>query len=326
MARLISPVLFVFLIFSSAASAQEGLFVPLHGRVRSLLTESFQSSDDPKGELRRTFSDYQVFDALGNTLESVSRGPDGRVISHTLVTLGDANKVLRVTQYSDGPDGTTTDQNVYDEQGQIVEQVAYDKSGQVTRRLKHEKDQNTGYSTMELIPSGHPAIRMNYSEEKDPETGETIYTIITDGKPERETRMKEDASGNLRMTVVDFPTGYSAQLDRKADGTQTEKVYRPADRSWTFKTTDSQGRVLSFVTESGSSRAHCEYRYDEEGRLVELMEYGSSDEVIGKETTEYRDDPGHNWIEQKWTRWDMLVVPPKPTLILLNRRTIDYYE
>ncbi len=327
MTKPISVASFLFLIFSTLCSAQEGSWVPLRGKVHTLLSETLQHSDGSKGELSVTFSLYQVFDALGKQLELVSRGRDGRVASRLTTSFNEAGQVLSEAFTSDKPDESFTSQNLYDEQGQIRESVTNNGSGKITLRFKYEKDSSDiNVTTVEQNPPGGTPSEIVSKEKYDPVINETVIITTNNGKPEREIHLQRGAAGNLLGTEVNTSNGYSSQTERKSDGTQTENVYSPSDKTRTSKTTDSQGRVLSFGKESPTSRAHSEYRYDESNRLVELTQFDRSGKITTRETTEYQDDPAKNWIEQKWTSWDTTTQPPQAKLILIRRRTIEYYE
>jgi hypothetical protein len=327
MTRSISVAWFLFLILATESSAQEGSWVPLRGKVRTLLTETLQYSDSSKGELSVTFSDYQVFDPQGKEVELVFRGRDGQVASHLTRTFNDAGQVLSEAFTSDKPNDSFTSQNFYDEQGKLRESVTYNGSGKVTLRLKYEKDSSgANVTTVEQNPPSGMPNEMVVKQKYDPVADETVTITTKNGKPERESHLQRDATGNLFGTEIDISNGNSSQTERKSDGTRTENVYSPSDKTRTSKTTDSQGRVLSFVKESPSSCTQSEYRYDEANRLVELTQFDGSGKLTGRETTEYQDDLAHNWIEQKWTRWDTRTEPQRAKLILIRRRTIGYYE
>ena len=312
--------------FSSASFAQEGSSVPLHGRVHTLLTEQFQYSNGASGDLSVTLSYYQVFDASGREVEITYRKPNGLIELHLTREYDEEGRLLREVCTSDEPNRSFSTQNFYDSQGQMVESVDYDGSGRVISRIRHETDSGGATTSfIGLYPRDGGATRLVSSESQDPDNGETVRTLNKNGTLESETRLQRDAGGHLLHSEFTASDGSSTQVDFRADGAQIESAYSASDKTHTYKTTDSRGRVVASAKESASSRTHREYRYDETGRMMEIAEYDTSAKLIAKETTEYLDDSAQNWIEQKWTRWDAKAEPIRPDWILIRRRAIEYY-
>src|SRR2546427_759287 len=57
------------------------------------------------------------------------------------------------------------------------------------------------------------------------------------------------------------------------------------------------------IWESPSGYQKTTFRYDEFGRQIESATYDRSGKLLGKDTTEYRNDDHGNWIEKKESRW-----------------------
>jgi hypothetical protein len=90
---------------------------------------------------------------------------------------------------------------------------------------------------------------------------------------------------------------------------------------------NQEHRLTEQIWESPSGYQKTTFRYDEFGRQVESTYYDRSGKLVGKDTTEYRNDDHENWIEQKQSQWQA-ASGPKPALsriVSMYTRTITYY-
>src|SRR5205085_7068596 len=102
-----------------------------------------------------------------------------------------------------------------------------------------------------------------------------------------------------QLIVQTEPDGSFTQTESKADGTTIQHDYFAPFKTRDFLIMNQEHRLTEQTWESPSGYQKTTFRYDEFGRQIESATYDRSGKLVGKDTTEYRDDDYDNWIEQK---------------------------
>jgi len=318
--------------FAQAASPKNDAATPkndaakmgLYGPVHTVLTEKFEYVSDPKGKLAG--STVSTYDPQGYELEKFRYEADGTLRSH--VTITHNYGVLKIETTSVVPEENGTIIRSFDSRGEITQNEMYDQNGAKTRTtfelLPGVGNVAGGFRTRQDSPAGQVT---ETTDTTDPATGVFRSITTVDGKTTAAARIQRDASGVRQLSVQTEPDGSFTQTESKPDGTTIQRDYFAPMKTHDFLVMNQEHRLTEQIWESPSGYQKTTFRYDEFGRQVESTYYDRSGKLVGKDTTEYRNDDHENWIEQKQSQWQA-ASGPKPALsriVSMYTRTINYY-
>lgn len=311
----------ILLFVSSLSTGQqparnsEVALTGLHGRVHSVLTETFDSQGNPEN------STLAIYDPDGYLQEEYRYDADGSLHSHTKYTR-EGWQVYKTETSSSVPSENLTFVQSFDSDGRTTESETYDGNGSPIGRTR--SDFTPGKTTlMDVKPDGTASSVVTVGRTN--RTGLSRDSASKDGKPYYDWMIESDANGKPVSDVLRFADGSFDERQKKPDGTTVEHEYWAPTKVSTYQTMDANGRVVEVIKDSQGYYWRATFRYDQGGRRMQVANYDRSGNLLHQGITKYEDDENGNWIEQREYNWDAALGNKHPKLGAVNRRTITYY-
>ena len=318
----------ILLFVSSLSTGQqpaknsEVALTGLHGRVHTVLTETFDSLGNSED------STLAIYDADGYLQEEYRYDPDGSVHSHTKYTR-EGWQIYKTETISSVPSESRTFIQSFDSGGRVTESKTYDGNGSLMGRTRNDftPEKIGGGATLstskEVKPDGTASSLVTI--DRTSPTGLSHQSASKDGKPYYDWIIERDPSGKPVSDALRFADGSFNERQKKPDGITVEHDYSAPTQTDTYQTTDANNRVVEWIRDSQEYYAKATFRYDQGGRRTQVANYDRSGKLLHKDITKYEDDEIGNWIEQCEYNWDAALGNKHPKLGAVNRRTITYY-
>lgn len=307
------------------AKNSEAAAVGMHGPVHTVQTEYFDYQSD--SEESPTISRFAVYDPKGYLLEEYFYQPSGTLHSHTKYTRNEW-RIFKTETTSVVPSETRTFVYNFNSNGVVIGTDTYDGGGVLIQKTKNDFSSNAGGDNVSnsLTTNVDGTVSSDKTvETTDSKSGISRQTTTRDENPYSDWLIQRDATGTPVSDALKFADGSFNQREVKPDGTTVEHRYWAPSKTHTYQTTDPHGNITEVIDASQSSYTRTTFRYDEQGRRIDLINYDRSGKRVGEETDKYRDDEYGNWIEQKELVWNPEMGSKPPKLATVTRRTITYY-
>lgn len=317
----------ILLFVSSLSTGQqpaknsEVALTGLHGRVRTVLTETFDSLGNPQN------STLAIYDPDGYLQEEYRYDPDGSVHSHTKYTRR-GWQIFKTETSSSVPSEDRTFVQSFDSDGRVTESETYDGNGSLIGRTRNdftpEKSGGATLSTLKDVKPNGTASSLVTVDRTTP-TGLSRQSASKDGKPYYDWMIERDANGKPVSDALRFADGSFNERQKKPDGTTVEHKYWVPTKTYTYQTMAANGRVVEVISDSQGYYWRATFQYDQDGRRTQVANYDRSGKLLRKDITKYEDDGNGNWIEQREYNWDAALGNKHPKLGAVSRRTITYH-
>ncbi len=314
-----------FCLGQQPAKNSEAAAVGMNGPVHTVLTEGTSYLDNPRGA--PMWSVLVVYDPKGYTLEEYRYEPIGALSSHTKYTRNEW-RVFKVETTSVLPNENHTFVQHFNAGGLVTGTENYGGTGALLQKTHNEfavKQGGATTSTTETTNADGTVTVDKTVETIDPKTGTSHQSRTRDGIPLSEWVIQQAAKGNREADRLKSIDGSFSRREVKPDGTTVEHSYWAPAKTHTYQTTDPRGHITEVIDISPSSYTRTTFRYDEQGRCIDLINYDRSGKRFGEEIDKYQDDGYGNWIEQKELVWDPEMGSKPPKIATVTRRTITYY-
>ncbi len=305
----ISAFLIILAIGFNCMAVTEGTdwdYYALKGKVKSIKQTNYVATVNNNGEIQRGEKGdylYIIFDSKGNILEFSNSHPDGSFVEKNTRKYDGSGNIVEFNSYS--PDGSFASKTKYkyNNKGNLIEQNKYHFNGALTNRYIIKYDNN-----------GNP-IELETYNSADRATIEALANAISKDEAKSDnTKSDEPALDLISKTTNKYDDkGNKIEVVAIDNGLFTDKSKKFVKYTRVF---DSKGRVVELINyeTSDSIRNKFTFKYDEKSNLSEKLMYSPDGTLNARYTYKY--DINGNLIED-----DILLMPESKSF---KRNTYKY--
>ena len=217
--------------------------------------------------------------------------PDGEKFTNRFTFKYDENGLLvEFVRYGDSGEVEARGRPKYDKNGNKVEDVMYDVNGNIWSKFVYKYDKKGNkVECLDFQPGvGFAAQKFTYKyDSKGNMVEQIMYTNAMKEKVRQKHAYKYDGNGHkVGESTVNFTYASDSWADGKDSKTFHKSIYEY----------DEKGNIIKEINES--VELHSIYKYDGNGKCLEIEQRNSAGKVIGKNIFKY--DGKGNKVKETW--------------------------